>query len=67
MRCKEVRLVKVWNEEGQREQRELPPQRICAWCGCRLPDRGRPELPPGKVSHGICQPCVGENFKDLEG
>jgi len=58
---------KVWNGDGQREMRELPPQRICAWCGCPLPDRGLPEIPAGQVSHGICRPCLEENFKRLGG
>jgi len=67
MMCEEVRLVKVWNGDGKREMRELPPQRICAWCGCPMPDRGLPEIPAGQVSHGICQSCVRKTLKDLEG
>ncbi len=58
-------MVKTWNEEGQKEMREMP-LRMCAWCCCPLPDECLPKLPPGKVSHGICRPCVGENFKTLE-
>ena len=32
------------------------PNVICAWCGAAL--GYKPDLPPGTVSHGICQPCV---------
>jgi sarcosine oxidase gamma subunit len=32
--------------------------RRCAWCGASLPGQPGDEHEDGRVSHGICEPCL---------
>lgn len=59
-----MRTEKVWNEDGYRETRELPPHRVCAWCGCVLLEGG-PDRQDGMVSHGICPPCAEKVLAEM--
>jgi hypothetical protein len=50
----QAELGRTWKPTGRA---------VCAWCGTDLGERDG--IPPGIVSHGICQACADREKKHL--